>query len=124
MLTSKVFGSCTSDYRKAIADFIKYICINEIEFQNNATSLKTFIASRLVPLDKNPGLRPIGVGEVPRRQFGIGKAVAGQDAGCEVAVNSMHDIFRTKKTEAVSLVDAENAFSSIDRQVFCITSNI
>ena len=61
MLTSKVFGSCTSDLCKAIADFIKHICINEIEFQNNTTSLETFIASRPVPLDKNPGLRPIGV---------------------------------------------------------------
>ena len=75
-------------------------------------------------------MRPIGVGEVPRRQFRIGKAVenlqlrGGQDAGCEVAENSMHDIFGTNKTEAVSPVDAEYAFSSIDRQVFCITSNI
>ena len=32
MLTSKVFGSCTFDLRKAIADFIKYIYINKIEF--------------------------------------------------------------------------------------------
>ena len=30
----------------------------------NTTSLETFIASRLVPLDRNPGLRQIGVGEV------------------------------------------------------------
>ena len=66
MLTSKEFGSCTSDLRKAIADFIKHICINEIEFQNNTTSLETFIASRLVTLDKNPGLQPICVGEVLR----------------------------------------------------------
>ena len=66
MLTSKVFGICTSDLRKAIADFIKHICINEIEFENNTTSLQTFIASRLVPLDKNPGLRRIRVGEMLR----------------------------------------------------------
>ena len=32
MLTSKVFGSCTFDLRKAVADFIKYIYINKIEF--------------------------------------------------------------------------------------------
>ena len=36
----------------------------------------------------------------------------------------IHDIFGTNKTEAVLLVDAENAFNSINRQVFCITSNI
>ena len=44
--------------------------MNEIEFQSNITSLETYIASRLVPLDKNPGLRPIGVGEVFRRIAG------------------------------------------------------
>ena len=55
MLTSKVFGSCTSNLRKAIADFIKYICVNKIEFRNNTASLETFIACRLVPLDKKTG---------------------------------------------------------------------
>ena len=38
----------------------------------------------------------------------------------------IHDIFGTNKTEAVLLAvlqfyDAENAFNSINRQVFCIT---
>ena len=70
MLASKVFGSCTSDLRKAIFYFIKYICINQIEFQENTNLLKTFITSRLVSLDKNPGLRPTGVGEVLRRIAG------------------------------------------------------
>ena len=41
-----------------------------------------------------------------------------QDVGCETAIHSMQDIFGTNKTEAVLLVDAENAFSSINRQVF------
>ena len=66
MLTAKVFGSYTCDLRKAIADFIKCICINELEFQNNTMSLKTYIASRLVYLDQNPGLWPIDVEEVLR----------------------------------------------------------
>ena len=30
-----------------------------------------FIACRLMPIDKNPGIRPIGVGEVLRRIVGI-----------------------------------------------------
>ena len=134
MLTSKVFGSCTCDLRKAIADFIKYICINEIEFQNNATSLGIFLASGLVLFDKNPGLRPIGVGEVVCKIAGkvvmsivkddVTKAVrnlqlcGGQDAGCEPNEHSMHDIFGTNKAETVLLADAENAFNSINRQVF------
>ena len=53
ILTSTVFGSCTSDLFKAIVDFLKHICINEIEFQKKTTSLETFIATRLLPLGKN-----------------------------------------------------------------------
>ena len=55
MLISKVFGGSTANLRKVIADFIKYICINEIEFQNNTASLETFIASRLVFLTRTQG---------------------------------------------------------------------
>ena len=70
-----------------------------------------------MPLDKNPGLRPIIVREVLRRIAGevvmsivkndITKAVGnlhlcgGQDAGCESVVHSMHDMFATNKTEAI-----------------------
>ena len=87
-----------------------------------------------MPLDKNPGLQPISVGEVLRKIAGkvvmsivkddVTKAVwnlqlcGGQDAGCEATVHSMHDIFRTNKTEVVLLVDDENAFNFINRQVF------
>ena len=56
--------------RNAIADFMKHICINKIEFQNNTTSLKIYIGSGLLPLHKNPSLRPTGVGEVLRRIVG------------------------------------------------------
>ena len=33
-------------------------------------SLEPLLACRLIPLDKNPGLRPIGVGEIVRRIAG------------------------------------------------------
>ena len=42
----------------------------------------------------------------------------GQDAGCEAVMHLMLDIFGISKTEVVVLVGAENAFSSINRQVF------
>ena len=47
-----------------------------------------------------------------------------QDAGCEATIHSMIDIFATNKTEAILLVDVENPFIAINRQVFCIKSNI
>ena len=88
------------------------------------------MACRLIPLDKNAGLRPIGVGQVVRRIAGkvvmkvvkqdIKKAAgclqlsAGQEAGCEAAIQAMHRIFESSETEAILIVDAENAFNSIN----------
>ena len=70
-------------------------------------------------------MRPIGVGEVPRRIIAkailrtIGKdieeaagplqACAGQDGGCEAAVHAMRVIFQDADTEGCLLVDASNA---------------
>lgn len=104
----------------------------EVDQINNTTSLEALIARRLIPLDKNPGLRPIGVGEVLRRIAGkvvmevvkedvmisVGslQLCGGQDAGCEAAIHAMHDIFKNSETEAVLLVDADNAFNSINRE--------
>ena len=38
--------------------------------KNQSTSLEAILVNQLIPLDKNPGLRPIGVGEVLRRIAG------------------------------------------------------
>ena len=41
---------------------------------------------------------------------------AGQDAGAEAAIHAMYDLFQQDETEAVLLVDAENAFNSTNRK--------
>ena len=87
----------------------------------------------LFSLDKSPGVRPIGVDEVLRRI--VGKVVmkvikgdiqesvgslqvcAGQAGGCEAAIHAMHNIFENEATDAVLLIDAANAFNSINRAV-------
>ena len=43
--------------------------------------------------------------------------IAGQEAGAEAAIHAMQDIFANEDTEAVLLIDAENAFNSINRKV-------
>ena len=42
---------------------------------------------------------------------------AGQEAGAEAAMYAVHDIFNNQETEAVLLIDAENAFNLINRKV-------
>ena len=46
------------------------LCINEVQ---DPQTLEALMACRLIPLDRNPGLRPIGIGETLRRI--LGKAV-------------------------------------------------
>ena len=87
----------------------------------------------MIPLDKRPGFRPIGVGEVLRRIAGkvvmilLKKNVlqaagslqicGGKVAGSEAAIQGMHDIFNDDNTEGILSIDAENAFNSINRKV-------
>ena len=118
ILTSNCFGTEPSDLCASLAKLTKILCsINQEE-----NSLEPLLTSRLIPLNKNPGLRPIGIGETLRRI--IGKTVArllkcaGQDAGCEAAIHSLRTIFQQEETEAVILIDASNAFNSINRKAF------
>ncbi len=94
--------------------------------------LSAFVACRLIALDKCPGVRPIGIGETARRI--IGKAIAftitediqnaagplqacaGHISGCEAAVHAMRQVYESEQTEAVILVDASNAFNSLNRE--------
>ena len=83
-----------------------------------------FVACILIPLDKNPGVRPIGISDVPRRilakaiLYCIGDDIAvaagplqvcaGQVAGCEATIHAMRDLFCDDSSEAVLLVDSSN----------------
>ena len=94
--------------------------------------LTSFTACRLCPLDKCPGVRPIGISEVPRRIIGkaimdiVGKDVqsaagslqlaAGHVAGNETAVHAMRRLFNDSDSEGVLLVDAVNAFNRLNRR--------
>ena len=84
-------------------------------------------------MDKNPGVRRIGVGEVVRciiakavlsiigpdiqRAAGPLQLCAGQTCGVEAAIHSMTSIFDDEKSEGFLLVDASNAFNSLNRAV-------
>ena len=122
------FGQASHDLCSALAAVGRRICSSLVSTE----SIGAFVACRLIPLNKCPGVRPIGVGEVPRRI--IAKAVlgiishdienaagslqvcAGQAGGCEAAVHAMRKISQYPETEGTLLVDGENAFNSLNRR--------
>ena len=135
IIISRNFSTCSSEFRSEFATFIRQLCTEKVELtskQGNCTSsLEAFLACRLIPLDKCPGLRPIGVGEVLRRiagkvvmnvvkgdvQTAAGslQVCAGQAGGCEAAIHAMRAIYEDDESDAILLIDAANAFNSLNR---------
>ena len=126
ILISSNFGNVEGDLRKSIAEMTKRLCRERC-----ANYLAAFLACRLIPLDKQPGVKPIGVGEVSGRV--LGKLVitlcrkdilkvtgtlqffAGQNAGSKAAIHAVYDMFNGDDNEAILMLDASNAFNSINR---------
>ena len=126
---------CTSFARESdnlcdsIAMVARKICSNYVD----PLGISALVASRLIALDKNPGVRPIGIGEVVRRV--IGKAIlsvikpdildvtgcsqlcAGVSSACEGIVHTVKEVFDSGDAEGLLLVDASNAFNSLNRKL-------
>ena len=121
------FHGASRDLCNAVAQFARRIATTFVD----PAGLSAFIACRLIPLDKRPGVRPIGICETVRRI--VGKAVmsivrhdvqeaagplqlcAGQQAGCEAAVHALRTLFDDTSNDGLLLVDASNAFNSLNR---------
>ena len=122
------FKSASKDLCTTLAAVGRRLCTDNI----NPDHLNAFVACRLIPLNKCPGVRPIGTGEVPRRI--IAKAIlgllkqdilnasgplqvcAGQESSCEAAIHAMRQTFADMDTEGALLIVATNAFNLINRQ--------
>ena len=94
------FNTTSVELCNALAAVSRRLCSEDV----HSDAISAFVASRLIPLDKSPGVRPIGIGDVARRM--IGKAVlmvlkneiqdacgplqvcVGHPAGCEVAIHA------------------------------------
>ena len=119
------FRAASDNLCHSLAEMTKRLCTEFVD----PKILLPFLASRLVALDKNPGVRPIGVGETVRRlvtkavlhvlrhdildSVGVHQLCAGQTGGVESAIHTVQEIF--KVSEAALLVDASNAFNSMNR---------
>jgi len=123
-----VYGKASSALCESLAAAARRLCSSEVP----GRELKAFLAARLIPLAKNPGVRPIAVGEVFRRIIGkaimiaiesdvaqatapVGQLCVGVPSACEVAVSALTSMFSDPAVEGILLVDATNAFNSINR---------
>ena len=127
MLLSKQFKSKPANLCSALSELARKLNTKAVE----PSYLRGFIAGRLVPLDKNPGVRPIAIGEVARRIVckatmtlvnpDLVEATAplqtcgGLPGGIEASIHAMRQIFEDPSTEAVLLIDASNAFNALNR---------
>lgn len=129
ILCSKSFNNKGKLLRQEIATMTR----NLSKLSHHPSLLEGYTSCRLIPLDKNPGIRPIGVGEVLRRI--IGKTVsaffkeeikeaagplqvcAGYTAGAEAAIHAMNEVFMEEETDGILLIDASNAFNVMNRSV-------
>ena len=127
MLTS--FKSASRYLCDAVAGVACHLASQHVD----PVGLMSLLNNRLIPLDKNPGVRPIGVGEVLRRIIGrslmtvlksditlaagVSQVCAGHPSGCEAAIHALHKVFASISTDSVLLVDADNAFNRLNRTV-------
>ena len=65
----KSFKTCGAELCESVALLTRKLCTELVD----PDPLALFISCRLIPLDKNPGVRPIGIGEILCRI--IGKSV-------------------------------------------------
>ena len=119
------FNQSSTSLCRRVARSAVRITTEEIDSE----ALRPYNACRLIPLDKNPGVRPIGAGEVLRRIIGrtiprcvendlklLGKnkqLCLGQKCGMEHAIHSLRQQFETPEVQGISLIEAKNAFNLI-----------
>ena len=122
------FKTASDNLCNSLALIARRLCSDYVD----PRGISALMACRLVALDKNPGVRPIGICETARRI--IAKAIlrviktdvqktagsvqlcAGQIGGTEAAIHAVREMYKSDEIEAVLLVDARNAFNSLNRQ--------
>ena len=122
------FHSASKDLCHSLALFARCLCVSFVD----PRGLSAFLACHLIAFDKCPGVCPIGICETAQRIIakailyatkgdvqdaaGTGQLCAGQIVGIEAAIHSVTDAFHSDDIEAVLLVDASNAFNSLNRK--------
>ena len=122
------FSGASNELCHSLAKVAFRMCTSFVD----PSCISPFLAYRLIAINKNPGVRPIGVCQTARRIIakaalsifrcdvleaaGSRQLCAGQLSGTEAAVHAVRSAFQNDETEAVLLVDARNAFNALNRQ--------
>ena len=98
------FGGASTNLRRSVAKFVEWLANDYLPW----TAYRAITWSRLVGIDKYPGVRPIGIGDILRRLFakvllivvgkeatracGIDQLCCGLEAGIERDIHHMRSM--------------------------------
>ena len=127
---------CSMNFKaegKVLREEIAVFTRNLLKIAYHPSLLEGYTSCRLIPLHKNPGIRPIGIGEVLRRI--VGKTIAGflkkeikeaagplqvcpgHSAGSEATIHAMSQVFVEEGRDGILLIVASNAFKKMNSSV-------
>ena len=128
ILCSRAFAREGDNLSNTLARVTRRLCTELID----PSTISSLVSCRLIGLNKNPGVRPIGVEEILRRivgrtvtQFlksdiinaaGPLQLAAGQEGGCEAAIHAMNNYWEGDECEGILCADASNAFNILNRK--------
>ena len=124
VLASKSYKKSSINLCESLATLTRKLCTEAVD----PLTTEPLLANRLIPLNKGSGdVRPTGVGEVIAKcvlkvlkqdvveASGAMQVCTGQRSRSEAAVHAKRNIIEADDTDAALLVNASNAFNSLNR---------